>query len=140
MYPKRGSAKQMTISFYDDEKRTLFRWFKDWVEIDILNAGQFISGLEDQHTSVVTTQTEKALRQVKPYRIVRLALLEAYRKEVLVYEFGVIPSGEMSWAGDQSSEANMFSVTFDIVAEGGSKDPAKTSIFQEIKNVIGRFL
>lgn len=139
-YPKRGAAKQMTISFYDDENRTLFKWFKDWVEIDILNAGQFVSGLEDQHTSVVPTMTEGATRQVKPYRIIRLAMLQAYKKEVMALEYGVVPTGQLDWSGDQGSEANMLSVTFDIVVDASQKKVAGGDVFQEIKNILGRFI
>lgn len=143
-YPKRGGAKQMTISFYDDQDRTLFKWFKDWVDIDILNAGQFISGLEDQHVSVIPTLAEKENRPVHPYRTVRVAMLQAYRKEAIAFEFGVVPSGSMDWSGDQSSEANMLNVTFDIVADSTygklKKTGLQAQIFKEIKNIIGRFI
>jgi hypothetical protein len=143
-YPKRTSAKEFSVTFYDDEKRTLQRWFSDWINLDILNNGEFISGIDDNHQIVTGNDSFGNFgRRVRPSRHIRLALLDAWRRNARVYEYKVVPEGVLSYSGGQGSEATNYTVNFAIVEDLTVRRKPVTSGgfgFDEVKKLIGRFV
>lgn len=142
-YPKRTSAKDFSVTFYDDEKRTLQRWFSDWINLDILNNGQWMSGLEDNHRLISGIDSFSNFRRVQPTRHIRLALLDAWRNNVKIYEYRVVPDGSLNFSGSQASEATTYTVSFSIIEDlTVRKRPSLSGgfSFQEVKNLIGRFV
>jgi hypothetical protein len=138
--PTGSKVKEMSITFYDDQNRTLLRWIKDWIELDIQNKGQFISGLGDAHQTVAPDM-EGRTRKVVPVRTIKLALLEAYKKEMFAYTYGIFPTGEISYEGSHESEATQYTVTFKIVEDLTKKVKAGSGFgFDDVKGLLGRFI
>lgn len=140
-FPVSSSAKELSVTFYDNEKRDLLQWFRDWIELDIQNKGQFVSGLEDYHTTVVPDYTGKK-RRVMPVRDMRLMLLSSYQKEVLVFNYGVFPTGQIDFSGSQSSEATQYTIQFGIASDQNQKPVSKEEKFgfDDVKGLLGRLI
>jgi hypothetical protein len=140
--PINESTRDMSITFYDDKDQTLFKYFKDWMQLDIKNNGQFMSGLQDSHTTVARDSFNN-VRRVWPTRTIRLIKYDAYRTETAFYRFSVYPKGTLDFVGSQASEAQDYTVTFAIVDDLSSK-PKKASIggftFETVRQALGRFL
>jgi hypothetical protein len=142
-YPKRQHETDLQITFYDDEQRTLLRWLTDWQKLDILNYGNFVSGLGDSHQVVGSDSFGNGTRSVAPVRQVRFALIDAYRDEVLVKNYWVYPDGDISYLGGQESAAQMYTVNFKIVKVDLDNSPAQSAGLLSvagIKSIIGRFV
>ena len=139
-FPIKSKSKELSITFYDDEERTLLRWMRDWMELDLMNYGQFVSGLEDNHTTVEPDMIGNK-RPVVPIRHVRLALLQHYKREVIAFDFKIYPVGELTYNGSQESGAGTYTMTFVVAEEVGKKvKPAKLNFFNEIKQALARFI
>lgn len=141
-YPSRSSQRNITATFYDDEQRTLLRWLSDWQNLDILNNGKFISGFGDEHTVVAADSFGNSTRKVQPLRQMRFGLVDAFRDEVLVKNFWVYPDGEFVYNGGQESEAQTYTITFNIVKDGVVGQNATQSMFsvKSLKSILGRFI
>lgn len=142
-FPVGSQSRELSITFYDDEQRTLLRWMKDWMNLDILNNGQFLSALEDTHLTVEVDSITGKKRPVKPVRTIRLSLLEAFRKEVVSYSFGVFPTGEITYSGGQGSEATTYTMQFVIAEDLNRKakvDSGDGGFATIAKQLIGRFV
>jgi hypothetical protein len=143
-FPRRSNAQNLSITFYDDEKRTLQKWMREWINIDIFNNGNFVSGLNDSHAPVTSTAQNRS--RVYPTREVRIALLDAYRKEVIPYHFRVYPEGDFQFTGSQDSSATTYSMDFVIVEDLGKRNTSKSAgglfgfTFDDVKQLIGRFI
>lgn len=146
--PMKSTGKELSITFYDDEKRTLLYWLTDWMNIDILNGGNYMSGIEDRHTIHTSTKRTATLdgsleTGVIPVRQIQLTLLSKYKKVDKTIVYDVFPVGELPWVGDQSSEAQTYTVRFAIVKEASvdneiiSKKDKYTSI---AKDILGKFI
>jgi len=143
-FPIRATTGEISITFYDDDKRTLLKWFTDWIHLDINNYGLFVSGLGDNHKSVAPDSFGN-VRNVQPVRKIRLALLDAGRKTTAVHNFWVIPDGEIAYNGAQISDAQTYTMSFKIV--NSSLDSVSTkekipepTLTEALKSVIGRFI
>ena len=141
-YPANESPREVTITFYDSQDQVLLRYFKDWMQLDIKNNGQFMSGLLDNHQAVATDSFGNA-RRVWPSRQIRLIHLDAYRTENSIYSYTIFPKGSIDFLGSQASEATEYSITFTIVDDMSSK-PKNNAIggfsFDTVKQALGRFL
>ena len=146
--PLKSKSKELSITFYDDEKRTLLRYFKDWIELDILNGGYCVSGIKDNHklTDVhrklkrTVAVTGDAEQRVKPMRGIELKLLDKSRKSVLTYRYKVFPTGQLDFSGTQASEAQTYTMTFVIVSELKESTDTKSSYADLAKGLLGRFI
>jgi hypothetical protein len=127
--PERSGVKTVTITFYDDENFTLQRWMSDWVNIDILNRGQYMSCLLDGHPVEGGRESRTVnflgdgivwpTRKIEFFRLGRdLEPVPNTEKTLLIY-----PEGELSLSATSSSEALQFTLTFVIV--GDAAKPAK---------------
>lgn len=136
------STRDLTITFYDDKDKTLLRYFKDWMRLDIKNNGLYMSGLQDDHQAV-SADSFGNQRRVFPTRSIRLVMLDAYRTENAIYKFSVFPKGQIDYSGSQASEAQEYTMTFAIVDDLSSK-PKNNSIggfsFDTVRQALGRFL
>ena len=140
--PQRSQNMDITVTFYDDQKKTLLLWLKDWMQLDILNDGRFISGLQDKHKLVTGQDSFGKVRNVKPVRPMRVALLDAFKDEVQVYQFLVYPEGNIDWNGAQASDAQMYTITFSVVKVISEKDRKSFSILSKegVLESLGRFI
>ena len=140
--PANESPREVSITFYDDQSQTLLRWFKDWIQLDIKNNGQFMSGLNDNHQSVSADSFGNS-RAVEPMRQIRLTHLDAYRTQNSLYNYLVYPKGSIDFLGSQASEATEYTIQFVIVDDLSAK-PKNKAIggfsFETVKQVLGRFL
>ena len=140
--PQRANFTDITITFYDDEKKTLLLWLRDWMNLDLMNDGRFVSGLLDKHRIVTGQDSFGKVRNVKPLRPMRVALLDAFKDEVQVWQYLVYPEGNIDWNGAQASDAQMYTITFHAVKTISEKDRKSFSIFSKegILETLGRFI
>lgn len=140
--PHRAQHSDIQVTFYDDEKKTLLLWIKDWMNLDILNDGRFVSGMLDKHKLITGVDSFGIRRNVKPVRPMRVALLDAFKDEIQVYQFLVYPEGNIDWNGAQASDAQMYTITFSVVKVINEKDRKSFSLFSKegILESLGRFI
>jgi hypothetical protein len=81
-------------------------------------------------------------RNVKPVRPMRVALLDAFKDEIQVYQYLVYPEGNIDWNGAQASDAQMYTITFSVVKVINEKDRKSFSLFSKagILESLGRFI
>jgi hypothetical protein len=148
--PQRSQIKQMSVTFFDDINGSLLKWFRDWIEIDILNFGQFISCINDEHhileeQSGQTTDSFGAERKVSPVRTIQIDQLKPDLEPTgLSYILKIYPEGEINFTGASASEATTYTVNFVIVGENRPPVSAKKSNTDKLKDLgvktLGRFL
>lgn len=140
--PKNETARDLSITFYDDEQRTLLKWFSDWMRLDIKNNGAYMSGVNDQHQAVAADSFGNQ-RRVYPTRQIRLSLLDSYRSEVAHYNYLIFPKDSIDFAGSQVSEATQYTLNFAIVDDLSFR-PISSSFggfsFNTVRQALGRFL
>jgi len=138
-YPSRQQSKDMNMSFYDDTRKTLMRYFKDWIELDIHNDGQGISGLKDNHPCV-RPDSFNNIRNVSPVREMRVAFLDAWKDEMHTMTYWIFPEGNLDFNGANTSDAQMYTMSFSIVAEKtGTATKLSLLSVQNALETIGRF-
>jgi len=145
--PIKTTGKELSITFYDDENRTLLKWLSDWINIDIQNGGKFMSGIYDNHTiesigSVVRSTKITGGERVIPVRTLSISLLSKNKKvdTTTSYSYDVFPVGELTWSGDHSSEAQTYTMRFAIVKKVGAP-ASKTDSFADIsKDILSKFI
>lgn len=145
--PIKTTGKEISITFYDNDKRTLLYWLTDWINIDIQNGGKFMSGIADHHSlssagtsrSVAITGSGTDTKSVKPVRQIELTLLSKYKKIDKTITYDVFPVGELPWGGDQSSEAQTYTMRFAVVKEHETSSDKSASSFADIaKDILGK--
>lgn len=150
--PHTSEARSITITFNDNDDNALFRWISDWINIDILNHGHFISALLDDHRVVSSRDPDSPgtdsfgdVRGVMPLRKMKLSLLSPGRSKVLTRSFLVFPKGKLVFNGSQQSAAQTYTITFVIVSqidEQASND--KGAFLDKLKaasiDLFGRFI
>lgn len=144
--PLRVVSGEITMTFYDDENRTLLKWFSDWMNLDIANNGKFVSGLADEHQSV-SADSFGEVRKVRPVRQMRFAGLDAGRDETLVHNVWVYPDGEISFNGAQVSDAQTYTISFKVVKDSIKENALREKPKQQdllstesLKSLVGRFI
>lgn len=144
MLPVRaGSAKQISLTFYDDIDRTLSRWCTDWINLDILNNGQFVSCLKDSHKVVTEDSFGNSQRPVQPVKKLKISLVDGYRKELkeTSWLFDVYITGEIEWSGSQDSAPQEYTVNLVIVGDSGkTKSSDSNAIVDTLRDVLGRII
>lgn len=144
--PLKSTGKEINITFYDNENRDLLNWVSDWINLDIQNNGKFMSGLKDNHLiSSIGNNTRRGVditggERVVPLRTIELTLLSKYKKVDKTIMYDVFPVGEVPWSGDQSSEAQTYSMRFAIIKEYGADSTSKTSYSDIAKDILGKFI
>jgi len=96
-FAKSTSDHEISLSFYDDDKGTLYDFFDNWINVEILNNGDYIS-LLSEYAKQVDVQK-----------------LSIDRKPIKRMSYFVYPEGTLTFMGDSSSEGNLYSVTLVIV-------------------------
>lgn len=150
--PWKTGSKNLTITFNDNDDNALFKWMSDWINIDILNHGHFISALLDDHRIVsannpdqIGTDSFGESRAVMPLRQVKISMVTPGRNKVLTRNFMVFPVGKLNFNGSQASQAQSYSMTFVIVSEINEKVQAdKGEFLDKLKaasvDLFGRFI
>lgn len=150
--PWKTGARSMTITFNDNDDNAIFKWMSDWINIDILNHGHFISALLDDHFIVSANNPELSgtdsfgvARGVMPLRQVKVSMLTPGRSKVLTRNFLVFPTGKLNFNGSQASQAQSYSMTFAIVSEISEKVQSdKGDFLDKLKaasiDLFGRFI
>lgn len=153
--PHKTSSRYLNLTFNDNEDNVIFKWLSDWINIDILNFGHFMSALLDDHMIVdpqdprnalrYGTDTFGEMRRVVPLRQVKISLLSSNRTKVLTRTFLVFPVGKLPFNGNQASQAQSYTMSFAIVREVHEKVQAdKASALDNLKaasiDLLGRFI
>jgi hypothetical protein len=141
--PIRNGSKTLNITFFDDKDSTLMKWLRDWIELDILNEGKFISCLRDFHQ---VSDSFGVTRPVAVYRTVELVQLTPFMEETGVrHVLHVYPESNLEFSGESMAAAITYSMTFSIVGEEfepSQKD--KRSAVDKAKDIgiktLGRFI
>ena len=134
-----GSTENISVTFYDDINRTLYRWMSDWINLDILNDGNFVSGLKDRH-STVRPDAFGNKRAVQPVRTMKISLLDGYRKEFKAQFFDVYPTGDLEYSGAQVSEAHEYTITFNVVGKSSGKVQDFNAGLDIVRDIAGRII
>ena len=147
--PKQSSVKQISITFFDDTESKLMRWLKDWVEIDLLNFGNFVSCLEDDHKisdiRLGATDSFGNDRQIAPVRTVEIQQLSpSFEPTGLKFLFDIYPEGEINFSGTSASEANTYAINFVVVGEKSTNNIDDRTPTKKLKDLgiktLGRFI
>jgi hypothetical protein len=129
-----------SITFYDDVNRTLYRWFQDWISLDILNNGQFISGLRDSHTVVGPVRVGDFPRAVMPVRNLKVAMLDLSKQITKVNTYSLVIEGGISQDLSHVSEATEYTVTFKIVGDSEPKVETEQFGLDIVRDLLGRII
>jgi len=123
--PQRSEISEISLTFYDDNIGTLQTWMKNWINIDILNQGKFVSCLKDSHP-VSGKLNPYNYNRVYPTRTLELTKLDESLSPIEggLKVYTVYPEGTLEWSGSSGSEAQSYTVTFTIVGEN-NPDTAK---------------
>jgi hypothetical protein len=140
--PIKTTGKEITVTFYDNDKRALLFWLADWINIDLQNAGKYMSGLADNHAIEAPRNpvASNIGNRVVPVRTIELTLLSKYKKIDKTIMYDVFPVGELPWSGDQGSEAQTYNMRFAIVREYEATSDNSTSFLDVAKDILGKFI
>jgi hypothetical protein len=150
--PHKTQAKEISLTFNDNDDNALFKWMSDWINIDILNHGHFISAILDDHIIVdkknpnaVSVDSFGNSRKVKPLRKMSVSLLSSGRSKVLTRNFLVFPKGKLAFNGSQASAAQTYSMSFVVVSQlDDSINNDKAAFLDKLKaasvDLFGRFI
>lgn len=140
--PQGMGLRTIAVSFYDDDNATLFKWFEDWVVLDILNKGYFVSAILDNHYCVGSSKDDIGkdsfgnIRQVKPIRTMTLKLENAGRDTVMRKTYRVFPRTSPAYEGNSAnSTATIFRVELVIVGESATQSPQEPSLLSTAKKL-----
>ena len=135
--PLRGGVSTLRITFIDDQKNTLYNFFNNWIKVDILNNGRYVTPLEE------------AVKAVE-IRKVKLASLTDYAQEVgnLVgltersdnsindtSKYWVFPEGDITFNGGSTSDTNIYSVNL-VVAGLVNSESADGGLGDTLQNIV----
>lgn len=146
--PQKSNIRQLTMTFFDTQEAVLANWMSDWMEIDILNDGHYVSCLLDSHPHEGTRKIRfESDERVWPTRTVKFARLDNMLEPVKGTEqtLTIYPEGELTFSGSSGSEANVFTMNFVIVGENKTaSNKSKNSIVEkatkEATRLVGRFV
>ena len=133
--PLKSKEQMLKLTFYDNLDNALFEWFKDWINIDILNNGNFISCIDDSHARKgVWSNGTPAIGNVEP---VRKIIVDKLYEDLTVQStqiFTIFPEGDLVFNGSSESGANVYSINF-VIIDDGKKTVG--GISQNIINTVG---
>lgn len=110
-FPKNTSPKSIKISFLDDDKASMNKWFTDWIELDILNCGRFISCIFDKHKRV------KGFGNVQPLRKIMVEKLDVEGNPIYASMYDVVPASNFVWGGNQESALQSYDMELTIIKD-----------------------
>ena len=144
-FPIGTKTKDISVTFYDDNKNTMLNYFRDWMEIDIGNGKQFVSGLKDNHKLAKglarTCVIQGDNTRVHPTRVLQITLLDRYKKKVQTHTYRVFPVGQLDFSGSQASEAKTYTMQFKVVHDASAKSAKSAFSIEDIgKDLLGRFM
>lgn len=96
-FAKATTDHDISVSFYDDDKGTLYDFFDRWMNVEILNNGEYLSTLKEYS------------KQIDIHK------LNSRRELIKKYKYFVYPEGTLTFTGDSSSEGNLYSINLVIV-------------------------
>lgn len=96
--PKGTSEFDLQITFMDDDKNSLLKFFANWINVRIQGGGSYLtSTLEDS------------------YKEIWIRKLTREKVEVETRSYLVIPEGGLNFAGKSTSDASLYNMTLKIV-------------------------
>lgn len=140
LIPAKQKAKEVTITFYDDENKTILKFLKDWIDLDIFNNGEYVSGVDDNHNVVVKRLVDIGTNQVRPTRDIEIKLLDSYKKTVMSNKYAIFPTGELTFSGSHASEASTYTMSFFIISEEKQAVDESLSFTDIGRDLLGRFI
>ena len=140
-----GQHTTINVTFYDDINRTLYKWITDWINVDLLNRGNFVSGLKDSHQVVgedgqPSTDSFGKKRAVKPLRLMKVSLLDGYRKSTDTKGYYVYPTGEIQFGGSHDSAPQEYTVTFVVAGTLGVQGKSYNAVIDILRDIAGRII
>lgn len=141
--PQSSPRRQMSITFYDTKDHYLLNWIKTWVNVDILNNGQFISCLMDRHEPVVKVPTY-GYETVFPCRTIQFEKLDYDLNPIpnTHVTATVYPENEIEFQGSSDSGAIQYTVTFVIVGLNDriQESPGPSDYVAKAKRIVSQGL
>lgn len=101
-FPDGSPQRTITVGYYDDMNNTLLKWVTKWVKEDILNNGKYLTCLQDCTKELYITK------------------LNSQRIPIDIFNYLVIPTGQLEYNGSEHSESNVYQMRFHIVGESVS--------------------
>lgn len=118
--PASAAERTFSLTFYDNNANDIFNWFKDWINIDILNNGNFISCLGDDHarTGSAFNNGLPVVGNVRPARKFVIEKLDNSQKVITTEIITVFPLEGITFKGTSESGVNVYSMDFVIIDDG----------------------
>ncbi len=135
--PLKTSERTLKLTFYDNVNNDLFHWFKDWINIDILNNGNFISCINDRHSRKGTWSNGKTVSgKVEPIRKITISKLANNLKPITTQTLVIFPEGELVYNGASESNVNIYTMNF-VIVDDGSKTTDSSAWQDTVKGALG---
>lgn len=128
--PQSGDIKSLKVTFLDDQENSLYNFFQNWINTEILNNGRYVSPLEECVKAVKLNKLKLAsIGEI----IQEVGSLAGFTNEENSIQnsntYWVFPEGAITYNGGSSSEVNIYSVDLVIAgvvdlnkADGGLSD------------------
>ena len=112
--PEKGEASSLKVTFIDDQKNTLYNFFAKWIQVDILNNGQYVSPLEECVKAIEIRKIKHASLGELISGIASLAGLSDFEDAKISEsnKYWVYPTGALVWNGASTSDVNIYSIDF----------------------------
>jgi hypothetical protein len=122
--PLKSSDRFLNMTFMDNVNHELYHWFKDWINIDILNGGQFISCVNDTHDRAVSTWSNglPTYGKVSPTRKIFIERLAPDQTVAYSQTLTIYPEGTLIFRGASDSGTNVYSLSFVVIDDGEPKE------------------
>jgi len=117
--PQRGELTTLKVTFIDDAENTLFKFFRDWIALDILNGGEYVSPIEECVKAIELRKMKYA--SIADYGATIGAAIGVNdgadsNPITEVTRYWVFPEGSITYNGGSTSDVNTYSI--DLVAAG----------------------
>lgn len=119
--PLRSKERTLKLTFFDNSYNAVFDWFKDWINVDILNNGDFISCINDNHARVgLWSNGLPVYGSVEPTRKIIIEKLGNDQSSISTQVLTIFPEGDIVFNGSSESGLNVYTMNFVIVDDGMS--------------------
>lgn len=112
--PKSSTAPTLTIEFADDINGTLYKWFYQWMYLDMF-------GRDD------VSQPERYVLPLREAcRSIQYMRLSPKYETIDIFNYLVVPAGDLVYIGNSDSGLRTFSITFNVVGKVDKGNQSET--------------
>lgn len=121
--PQKGSVGTVRITFIDDQKNTLYNFFRNWMGEDILNGGRYVTPLEEAVKAVEVRRVKLAsLSDISAEVGSLVGLTEQSDNSISdSVRYWVFPEGDITYNGGSTSDTQIYTVNLVIAGEVNSE-------------------